>query len=131
MTDTNNTGTVQEFPAFQSISEDHNVSQLQETSPVQNTLSPEEMSNLRLLMNIPLELTIEIGSSRKKIADILSFTHGTVVELDSPADSPVNVLVNGHLIARGDIVAVDDHFAVRVTEVLNSSIIDTLNGSRS
>lgn len=92
----------------------------------QNTLSQEELNNLQLLMNIPLELSIEIGSTQKKVDEILSFTHGTVVELDNPADAPVNVTVNGHLIAKGDVVVVDDHFAVRVTEVLKSNLINTL-----
>ena len=97
-----------------------------EYSSFQNTLSQEELNNLQLLMNIPLELSIEIGSTQKKVDEILSFTHGTVVELDNPADAPVNVTVNGHLIAKGDVVVVDDHFAVRVTEVLKSELINTL-----
>ncbi len=92
----------------------------------QNTLSQEELNNLQLLMNIPLDLSIEIGSTQKKVDEILSFSHGTVVELDNPADAPVNVTVNGHLIAKGDVVVVDDHFAVRVTEVLKSDLINTL-----
>ena len=77
-------------------------------------------------MNVPLELSIEIGSTQKKVDDILSFTHGTVLELDCPADAPVNVIVNGHLIARGDVVVVDDYFAVRITEILQSNLLDTL-----
>ena len=92
----------------------------------QNTLTQEQLNNLQLLMNVPLELSIEIGSTQKKVDDILSFTHGTVLELDCPADAPVNVIVNGHLIARGDVVVVDDYFAVRITEILQSNLLDTL-----
>ena len=92
----------------------------------QNTLSQEELNNLQLLLNVPLELSIEIGSTQKKVDEILSFSHGTVVELDCPADTPVNVIVNGHLIARGDVVVVDDHFAVRITEIIQSNLLDTL-----
>lgn len=95
-------------------------------SSFQNTLSQEQLNNLQLLMNVPLELSIEIGSTQKKVDDILSFTQGTVLELDCPADAPVNVIVNGHLIARGDVVVVDDYFAVRITEILQSNLLDTL-----
>ncbi len=95
----------------------------------QNTLTQEQLNNLQLLMNVPLELSIEIGSTQKKVDDILSFSHGTVIELDCQADAPVNVIVNGHLIARGDVVVVDDYFAVRITEILKSNLLDTLNVS--
>lgn len=95
-------------------------------SSFQNTLTQEQLNNLQLLMNVPLELSIEIGSTQKKVDDILSFTQGTVLELDCPADAPVNVIVNGHLIARGDVVVVDDYFAVRITEILQSNLLDTL-----
>lgn len=92
----------------------------------QNTLTQEQLNNLQLLMNVPLELSIEIGSTQRKVDDILSFSHGTIIELDSPADAPVNVIVNGHLIAKGDVVVVDDYFAVRVTEIIKSNLIETL-----
>ena len=95
-------------------------------SSFQNTLTQDQLNNLQLLMNVPLELSIEIGSTQRKVDDILSFSHGTIIELDSPADAPVNVIVNGHLIAKGDVVVVDDYFAVRVTEIIQSNLIDTL-----
>lgn len=95
-------------------------------SSFQNTLTQDQLNNLQLLMNVPLELAIEIGSTQRKVDDILSFSHGTIIELDSPADAPVNVIVNGHLIAKGDVVVVDDYFAVRVTEIIKSNLIDTL-----
>jgi flagellar motor switch protein FliN/FliY len=110
---------------FTSLS-DHPVS----FSSFENTLTQEQLNNLRLLMNVPLELSIEIGSTQRRVDEILSFSHGTVIELDSPADAPVNVIVNGHLIAKGDVVVVDDYFAVRVTEIIKSNLIDTLqNGN--
>lgn len=95
-------------------------------SSFQNTLTQDQLNNLQLLMNVPLELSIEIGSTQRKVDDILSFSNGTIIELDSPADAPVNVIVNGHLIAKGDVVVVDDYFAVRVTEIVQSNLIDTL-----
>lgn len=95
-------------------------------SSFQNTLSEEQLRNLQLIMNVPLELSIEIGSTQKRVDEILSFSNGTVIELDSAADAPVNVIVNGHLIAKGDVVVVDDYFAVRVTEIVKSDLLDTL-----
>ncbi len=93
----------------------------------QNTLSDEQLRNLQLIMNVPLELSIEIGSTQKRVDEILSFSYGTVIELDSLADAPVNVIVNGHLIAKGDVVVVDDYFAVRITEIVKSDLLDTLS----
>ena len=93
----------------------------------QNTLNDEQLRNLQLIMNVPLELSIEIGSTQKRVDEILSFSYGTVIELDSLADAPVNVIVNGHLIAKGDVVVVDDYFAVRITEIVKSDLLDTLS----
>ncbi|WP_044973627.1 flagellar motor switch protein FliN [Ruminococcus sp. HUN007] len=93
----------------------------------QNTLNEEQLRNLQLIMNVPLELSIEIGSTQKRVDEILSFSYGTVIELDSLADAPVNVIVNGHLIAKGDVVVVDDYFAVRITEIVKSDLLDTLS----
>lgn len=98
-------------------------------SSFQNTISDEQLRNLQLLMNVPLELSIEIGSTQKRVDEILSFSHGTVIELDSAADAPVNVIVNGHLIAKGDVVVVDDYFAVRITEIVKSDLLDSLSGN--
>ncbi len=94
----------------------------------QSKLSEEQLHNLQLLMNVPLELSIEIGSTQKRVDEILSFSHGTIIELDSAADAPVNVIVNGHLIAKGDVVVVDDYFAVRITEIVKSDLLDSLKG---
>lgn len=107
--------------AFTSLAEQQN-----SFASFQNTLTTEQLNNLQLLMNVPLELAIEIGSTQRKVDDILSFSHGTIIELDSAADEPVNVIVNGHLIAKGDVVVVDDYFAVRITEIIKSNLIDTL-----
>lgn len=96
-------------------------------SVFQNNLSQEQLHNLQLLMNVPLELSVEIGTTEKKVDEILSFTNGTVIELDCSADTPVNIIVNGHLIAKGDVVVVDDYFAVRITEIVQSNIMDVLN----
>ena len=77
-------------------------------------------SNLDLIMNVPLEVSIEIGTTKKKIKDIVGFTAGTVVELDKQAGAPVDIVVNGQLIAHGDVVVIDDNFGVRITEIVGT-----------
>ncbi len=89
-------------------------------------LPTEQQDNLKLLMTVPLNVSVEIGSAKKKVKEILEFTQGTVIELDRQAGAPVDVIVNGHLIARGDVVVIDDNFAVRVTEIVKSKFLDTL-----
>lgn len=90
------------------------------------TLPAQQAENLALLMGVPLDVSVEIGSARKKVKEILEFTQGTIIELDRQAGAPVDVIVNGHLIARGDVVVIDDNFAVRVTEIVKSKFLDTL-----
>jgi len=77
-----------------------------------------EAEGIGLLMRVPLRLTVEIGSCRMPVSEILRLGAGAVVELDRGAEEPVDLLVNGRPIARGEIVAVDERFALRVTEVL-------------
>lgn len=90
------------------------------------TLSEEQNDNLKLLMGVPLDVTVEIGSTKRKIKDILEFTQGTIIELERQAGAPVDVIVNGHLIAKGDVVVIDDNFAVRITEIIRSKFLDNL-----
>lgn len=89
-------------------------------------LSAEQQDNLQLLMGVPLQITVEIGSTKRKVKDILEFTQGTIIELERQAGAPVDVIVNGNLIARGDVVVIDDNFAVRITEIIKSKFLDTL-----
>lgn len=76
--------------------------------------------NMDLIMNVPLEVEIVIGTAKRKIKDILEFSQGTVVELDKQAGAPVDIVVNGQLIAHGDVVVIDDNFGVRVTEIIGT-----------
>ena len=78
-------------------------------------------------MDVPLQISVEIGSTKKKIKDILEFSQGTIIELERQAGAPVDVMVNGNLIAKGDVVVVDDNFAIRITEIINNNILNTLN----
>ena len=76
--------------------------------------------NAELLMNVPLDVSIEIGQTRRKIKDIMAFAQGTVIELEKQAGAPVDIVVNGQLIAHGDVVVIDDNFGVRITEILGT-----------
>ena len=89
-------------------------------------LGSEQKENLQLLMDVPLQISVEIGSTKKKIKDILEFSQGTIIELERQAGAPVDVMVNGNLIARGDVVVIDDNFAVRITEIVKSKFMDSL-----
>lgn len=91
-----------------------------------NLLTDTQYNNLSLLLDVPLELSVEIGSAKYKIEDVLSFTSGSIVDLDCDADTPVNITVNGHLIARGEIVVIDTSFGVRITEIIHSAVSDIL-----
>ncbi|NLJ31997.1 MAG: flagellar motor switch phosphatase FliY [Clostridiales bacterium] len=86
-------------------------------------LSEEQSSNLNMIMSVPLEITVEIGRTTKKIQEILDFSPGTIVELDKQAGSQVDVFVNGKAVAKGDVVVVDEYFGVRITEISSSSEI--------
>ena len=90
-------------------------------------LTGEQRDNLSLLMNVPLQISVEIGSARRKVRDILEFAQGTIIELERQAGAPVDIVVNGNLIAKGDVVVIDDNFAVRITEIIKSKLIDTLS----
>ncbi len=89
-------------------------------------LNADQNDNLKLLMGVPLDVTVEIGSTRKKVKDVLDFAQGTIIELERQAGAPVDVIVNGHLIAKGDVVVIDDNFAVRITEIIKSKFLDNL-----
>ena len=89
-------------------------------------LGSEQKENLQLLMDVPLQISVEIGSTKKKIKDILEFSQGTIIELERQAGAPVDVMVIGNLIARGDVVVIDDNFAVRITEIVKSKFMDSL-----
>lgn len=89
-------------------------------------LLTDQQDNLKLLMGVPLEISVEIGTAKRKVKDILEFTQGTIIELERQAGAPVDVVVNGNLIARGDVVVIDDNFAVRITEIVKSKFMDSL-----
>jgi flagellar motor switch protein FliN/FliY len=75
-------------------------------------------NNLELIMSVPIQITVELGKTRKKIKDIAELTVGNIVELNRQAGDHVDVMANGRLIARGDVVVVDDNYSVRITEII-------------
>ena len=81
----------------------------------------DRLGNLELIMSVPLEISVEIGRTRRKVEDILSFSKGSLVVLDKLAGDQVDLFVNGLCVARGDVVVIDDNFGVRITEVLKQS----------
>lgn len=87
--------------------------------------------NMDLIMNVPLSVSVEIGKTKKKIKDIMEFCQGTVIELEKQAGAPVDIVVNGQLFARGDVVVIDDNFGVRVTEIIGTNeLINTVNANK-
>lgn len=86
-------------------------------------LSEGQMSNLELIMSVPLEVSVEIGKAKKQIKEILEFSQGTIIELDKQAGALVDIVVNGQLIAKGEVVVLNDNFGVRVMEILKKDEI--------
>ncbi|WKY45511.1 flagellar motor switch phosphatase FliY [Eubacteriaceae bacterium ES2] len=76
--------------------------------------------NLDLIMSVPIQISVELGRTQKKIKDIAELTLGNIVELDRQAGDQVDVIANGRLIARGDVVVVDDNYSVKITEIIKT-----------
>lgn len=93
------------------------------TTPLKSDASNDESDvNLDLLMSVPLELSVEIGRTKKLVKDILDLNKGALVVLDRAAGEPVDLYVNGECIAKGDVVVVDDNFGIRITEILQENV---------
>lgn len=74
--------------------------------------------NINLIMDVPLEVSVELGRTTKSIADILEFAPGTIIELDRIAGEPIDVLVNGKYVAKGEVVVIEESFGIRVTDII-------------
>ena len=83
--------------------------------PQLDGIAPE---NIDLIMDVPLEVTVELGRTSKSIKDILDFAPGTIIELDKLAGEPIDVLVNGKFVAKGEVVVIEESFGIRVTEII-------------
>lgn len=95
-----------------------NVKPNAESSRGESSLEQERKENLDLIMGVPLEISVEIGRTKKNVREILEYNKGSLIVLDKLAGEQVDIYVNGQCIAKGDVVVVDDNFGVRVTEVL-------------
>ncbi|MFP3088731.1 flagellar motor switch protein FliN [Treponema sp. TIM-1] len=95
-----------------------NVQQVQFPSLVPQATS-QEQGNIGLIMDVFMEMTVELGRTRKLIKEILGMGEGTIIELDKLAGEPVDILVNHKLIAKGEVVVIDENFGVRVTEIVS------------
>ncbi len=82
-------------------------------------ISGEEQDNFNLILGVPLDISVEIGRTKMAVKNILDIRQGSIVELDRLAGDPVDIIVNGQLIAKGDVVIIDDNFGVRITEILS------------
>lgn len=77
-----------------------------------------QKENIDLIMDVPLEVTVELGRTSKSIQDILDFAPGTIIELNKIAGEPIDVLVNGKYVAKGEVVVIEESFGVRITEII-------------
>jgi flagellar motor switch protein FliN len=91
-------------------------------------LQESESKNLNMLLDIPLQVTVELGRTKRSVKEILELSPGSIIELDKLAGEPVDILVNNRLIAKGEVVVIDENFGVRVTDIISQS--DRLNKLR-
>lgn len=82
---------------------------------------PATMNDFDLILDIPVQITVELGRTKISIRNLLQLAHGSVVELDALAGEPMDVLVNGTLIAQGEVVVVNDKFGIRLTDIITPS----------
>jgi flagellar motor switch protein FliN/FliY len=78
--------------------------------------------NIDLIMDVPLEVTVELGRTQKSISDILDFSPGKIIELNKIAGEPIDILVNGKYVAKGEVVVIEESFGVRITEIVGNTV---------
>jgi flagellar motor switch protein FliN/FliY len=86
-----------------------------------SSVGGQDSGNISLLMDVYMEMSVELGRTKKPIREILGMGEGTIIELDKLAGEPVDILVNHKLIATGEVVVIDENFGVRVTEIVSPS----------
>jgi len=79
----------------------------------------QQKENMGIIMDVPLDVTVELGRTNKKISEILEFSPGTVIELDKLAGEPIDILVNGKFVAKGEVVVIDENFGIRITDIIS------------
>ena len=118
----------QSLPPRQQQNQHANVQQAQFASFESPSLSQSETSNLNLLLDIPLKVTVELGRTKRSVKEILEMSSGSIIELDKLAGEPVDILVNNRHIAKGEVVVIDENFGVRITDILSQT--ERLNNLR-
>ena len=84
-------------------------------------LPESESKNLNMLLDIPLQVTVELGRTKRSVKEILELSSGSIIELDKLAGEPVDILVNNKLIAKGEVVVIDENFGVRITDIISQT----------
>lgn len=92
-------------------------------SPSARPTGPAPVRGIEMLAGVDMEITVELGRTRMPVRDLLALAPGTVLELDRAADGPADLLVNGRLIARGEVVVIDEDFGLRITEILDDTVV--------
>lgn len=105
-------------PMQQMPMQEVNVQPAQFQAFANNLAAVTQKENIDLIMDVPLEVTVELGRTSKSIQDILEFAPGTIIELDKIAGEPIDVLVNGKFVAKGEVVVIEESFGIRVTEII-------------
>lgn len=91
-------------------------------APLQGGAAPDiAMSDIARVLDVPVQLTAELGRARITIKNLLQLSHGSIVELDGLAGEPMDVFINGYLIAQGEVVVVNDKFGIRLTDIITPS----------
>jgi len=90
-------------------------------APLKPSVTGQAENDLNMILDIPVQLTVELGRTKIPIKNILQLAQGSVVELDALAGEPMDVLVNGYLIAQGEVVVVNDKFGIRLTDIVTPS----------
>ena len=104
---------------------DESVDELSTKGVIFETLSPqqteEQKQDINLILDIPIDLSVELGRTKMAIKDLLNLTQGSVIALDGLAGEPLDILINGYLIAQGEIVVVGDNYGIRITDIITPS----------
>ncbi len=111
-------GAAPQMMQYQMPVQDVNIAPVQFQPFVVNPSPLLQTENIDLLLDVPLEVTVELGRTSKSIKEILDFTPGTIIELNRLAGEPIDVLVNGKYVAKGEVVVIEEAFGIRVTEII-------------
>ena len=101
------------------VQESQEANALYAFSDIKNLADAQRPANLDFILDIPLEITVELGRTRMLIQDLLKLGQGSVIELTKPAGDTLEILANNRLIAKGDVVVVNDKYGIRLTEVIS------------